>query len=39
MPPGATKEILALDRYEQFYAMDYGAKAAIYVETYMEAIC
>jgi Fe-Mn family superoxide dismutase len=34
---GATP-ILALDMYEHSYAMDYGAKAATYVETYMAAI-
>lgn len=31
--------ILALDMYEHSYHMDYGAKAATYVETYMAAIC
>ena len=30
--------ILALDMYEHSYHMDYGAKAANYVETYMAAI-
>ncbi len=30
--------ILALDMYEHSYAIDYGAKAATYVETWMEAI-
>jgi Fe-Mn family superoxide dismutase len=30
--------ILALDMYEHSYHMDYGAKAAIYVETFMAAI-
>lgn len=30
--------ILALDMYEHSYAMDYGAKAATYVETFMAAI-
>ena len=30
--------ILALDMYEHSYHMDYGAKAATYVETYMAAI-
>src|SRR6266849_5011623 len=32
------KPILALDMYEHSYHMDYGAKAATYVETYMAAI-
>lgn len=32
------RPILALDMYEHSYAMDYGAKAATYVETYMAAI-
>jgi Fe-Mn family superoxide dismutase len=30
--------ILALDRYEHSYHMDFGAKAATYVETFMDAI-
>ena len=30
--------VLALDMYEHSYHMDYGAKAATYVETYMAAI-
>jgi Fe-Mn family superoxide dismutase len=30
--------ILALDMYEHSYHMDYGAKAATYVDTFMEAI-
>jgi superoxide dismutase, Fe-Mn family len=30
--------ILALDMYEHSYHMDYGAKAATYVETYMASI-
>ena len=30
--------ILALDMYEHSYHMDYGAKAATYVETFMAAI-
>ena len=30
--------ILGLDMYEHSYHMDYGAKAATYVETYMAAI-
>jgi Fe-Mn family superoxide dismutase len=30
--------IVALDMYEHSYHMDYGAKAATYVETYMAAI-
>jgi len=30
--------ILALDMYEHSYHIDYGAKAATYVETFMEAI-
>jgi Fe-Mn family superoxide dismutase len=34
---GATP-ILALDMYEHSYHMDYGAKAATYVEAYMAAI-
>jgi Fe-Mn family superoxide dismutase len=31
--------ILALDMYEHSYQMDFGAKAAGYVDTFMEAIC
>jgi Fe-Mn family superoxide dismutase len=34
---GATP-ILALDMYEHSYHMDYGAKAAAYVDAYMENI-
>jgi len=34
---GATP-ILGLDMYEHSYAMDYGAKAATYVDTFMAAI-
>lgn len=34
---GATP-ILALDMYEHSYHIDYGAKAATYVETFMQAI-
>ena len=30
--------ILALDMYEHAYAMDYGAKAAAYVDAYMKAV-
>jgi Fe-Mn family superoxide dismutase len=30
--------ILALDMYEHSYHMDFGAKAATYVDTFMEAI-
>lgn len=30
--------LLALDMYEHAYAMDYGAKAAAYVDAYMAAI-
>jgi Fe-Mn family superoxide dismutase len=30
--------ILALDMYEHSYHMDYGAKAASYVDTFMQAI-
>ena len=30
--------ILALDMYEHSYHIDYGAKAATYVDTYMNAI-
>jgi Fe-Mn family superoxide dismutase len=30
--------ILALDMYEHSYHIDYGAKAATYVETFMKAI-
>jgi superoxide dismutase, Fe-Mn family len=30
--------ILALDMYEHSYHMDFGAKAASYVDTFMEAI-
>ncbi len=32
------RPILALDMYEHAYHMDYGAKAAAYVDAYMEAI-
>ena len=31
--------ILALDMYEHSYHIDFGAKAASYVETFMDAIC
>ena len=34
---GATP-ILTLDMYEHAYAMDYGAKAAAYVDAYMGAV-
>jgi len=30
--------ILALDMYEHSYHMDFGAKAATYVDTFMEVI-
>ena len=30
--------ILALDMYEHSYQMDYGAKAATYVDTFMDVI-
>ncbi len=30
--------IMVLDMYEHAYAMDYGAKAASYVDAYMQAI-
>ncbi|HJT07221.1 MAG TPA: Fe-Mn family superoxide dismutase [Stellaceae bacterium] len=30
--------ILALDMYEHAYHLDYGAKAAAYVEAFMQAI-
>ena len=30
--------ILALDMYEHSYHLDYGAKAATYVDTFMDAI-
>ena len=30
--------ILALDMYEHSYHIDYGAKAATYVDTFMEAV-
>ena len=30
--------ILALDMYEHSYHIDYGAKAATYVDTFMDAI-
>jgi Fe-Mn family superoxide dismutase len=33
-----TTPILALDMYEHSHAMDYGAKAATYVETFMADI-
>jgi superoxide dismutase, Fe-Mn family len=32
------RPILALDMYEHAYAMDYGAKAAVYVDAFMAAI-
>ena len=32
------RPVLALDMYEHSYHMDYGAKAATYVETFMAAI-
>jgi Fe-Mn family superoxide dismutase len=32
------RPLLVLDMYEHAYHMDYGAKAAAYVDTYMEAI-
>jgi Fe-Mn family superoxide dismutase len=32
------RPILALDMYEHAYAMDYGAKAALYVDAFMAAI-
>ena len=32
------RPILALDMYEHAYAMDYGAKAAAYVDAVMQAI-
>lgn len=32
------RPILVLDMYEHAYHMDYGAKAAVYVEAFMEAI-
>ena len=32
------RPVLALDMYEHAYHMDYGAKAAAYVDIYMEAI-
>jgi Fe-Mn family superoxide dismutase len=32
------RPILALDMYEHAYHMDYGAKAAVYVDTFMRAI-
>ena len=34
----AAQPILALDMYEHSYQMDYGAKAATYVDTFMAAI-
>jgi Fe-Mn family superoxide dismutase len=30
--------LLALDMYEHAYAIDYGAKAAAYVDTFMKAM-
>ena len=33
------RPILALDMYEHSYHMDYGAKAATYVDAFMAAIC
>ncbi len=32
------RPILALDMYEHAYQMDYGAKAAVYVDTFMQGI-
>ena len=32
------RPILALDMYEHAYQMDYGARAAAYVDAYMQAI-
>ena len=32
------RPVLALDMYEHAYHMDYGAKAAVYVDAFMEAI-
>jgi superoxide dismutase, Fe-Mn family len=36
--PGWSKPVLALDLYEHSYHMDYGAKAAAYVDAYMNNI-
>jgi Fe-Mn family superoxide dismutase len=38
MSLAASTPILALDMYEHAYAMDYGAKAAGYVDAFMGAV-
>jgi len=38
MTPAGGRPILALDMYEHAYQMDYGARAAAYVDTFMQGI-
>lgn len=38
MTPAGGRPILALDMYEHAYHMDYGARAAAYVDTFMPGI-
>jgi Fe-Mn family superoxide dismutase len=38
MALAASVPLLALDMYEHAYAMDFGAKAAVYVDSFMHAI-
>jgi len=38
MTPAGGRPILALDMYEHAYQMDYGAKAAAYVDAFMQGI-
>ncbi|MDO8972416.1 superoxide dismutase [Reyranella sp.] len=38
MTPAGGRPILALDMYEHAYHMDYGARAAAYVDTFMQGI-
>jgi superoxide dismutase len=38
LDPAGAMPILALDLCEHSYHMDYGAKAAVYVDTFMENI-
>jgi superoxide dismutase, Fe-Mn family len=33
------RPIVTLDMYEHSYHIDFGAKAATYVDTFMQAIC
>jgi len=37
--PVGGSPVLALDMYEHSYHIDFGAKAASYVDTFMTAIC